>query len=127
MTGIPPGVGHSYLEAVHDRLDGLRRYWDGRSQPPGYDSYVRFRLGGGGDKFYDDNEWVGLELLRIHHLIGNPDVFNRARQVFDLVVSGWDDDSSHPAPGGIFWTQAPWSQDRNTVSNAPGAELGLRL
>ena len=34
-------------------------------------------------------------------------------------LSGWDDDPSHPAPGGVFWTQAPWSRDRNTVSNGP--------
>jgi predicted alpha-1,6-mannanase (GH76 family) len=27
----------------------------------------------------------------------------------------------------VFWTQASWSTDRNTVSNMPGAELGLRL
>jgi rhamnogalacturonyl hydrolase YesR len=27
----------------------------------------------------------------------------------------------------VFWTQATWSSDRNTVSNMPGAELGLRL
>ena len=40
---------------------------------------------------------------------------------------GWDTDPTHPCPGGVFWTQAPWSQDRNTVSNGPGAELGLQL
>jgi predicted alpha-1,6-mannanase (GH76 family) len=27
----------------------------------------------------------------------------------------------------VFWTQAPWSQDRNTVSNAPSAQLAFRL
>jgi len=51
----------------------------------------------------------------------------RAEQIFDLVVYGWDDDASHPCPGGVFWTQAPWSQDRNTVSNGPGAEIGAHL
>ena len=41
--------------------------------------------------------------------------------------SGWDLDPSHPAPGGVFWTQAPWGTDRNTVSTIPGAQLGVRL
>ena len=27
----------------------------------------------------------------------------------------------------MFWTQAPWSSDRNAVSNMPGAQVGLRL
>ena len=58
---------------------------------------------------------------------GDPPALRRAAEIFDLVVFGWDTDPSHPAPGGVFWTQAPWSQDRNTVSNGPGAELGLHL
>ncbi len=48
-------------------------------------------------------------------------------EIFDLVVHGWDTDPSHPCAGGVYWTQAPWSQDRNTVSNGPGAELGAHL
>jgi hypothetical protein len=45
----------------------------------------------------------------------------RMGEIFDLVVSGWDTDPAHPCPGGVFWTQAPWSSDRNTVSNAGSA------
>ena len=58
---------------------------------------------------------------------GDEHALEQARRVFDLVVSGWDDDPTDPKPGGVFWTQASWSDTRNTVSNAPGAELGLQL
>src|SRR5665647_3292344 len=58
---------------------------------------------------------------------GNDAELARAITIFDLVVSGWDTDASHAAPGGVFWTQAPWSTDRNTVSTMPGAELAARL
>ena len=60
-------------------------------------------------------------------MTGDQAALARARQIFELVVYGWDTDPTHPCPGGSFWTQAPWSQDRNTVSNGPGAELGLQL
>jgi predicted alpha-1,6-mannanase (GH76 family) len=60
-------------------------------------------------------------------MTGDGAALDRAEQIFALVESGWDTDSSHADPGGVFWTQAAWSTDRNTVSNMPAAELGLRL
>ena len=126
LSGIR-SVGAGYGADVQDRLAGLQLYWNDTTTPPGYDSYVRPPLGGGGDKFYDDNEWIGLELVQRYRMTGDQAALARARQIFDLVDFGWDSDPTHPCPGGTFWTQAPWSQDRNTVSNAPGAELGLQL
>lgn len=128
LFGIRKGrVGDDYADDVQARLEGLEHYWNPSKSPPGYDSYVRPPYGGGGDIFYDDNEWIGLELVQLYRMTGNERALERARRVFDLVVHGWDDDPSHPRPGGVFWTQASWSDDRNTVSNAPGAELGLQL
>jgi Glycosyl hydrolase family 76 len=132
-------VGSSYQAAVQDRFTGLSRYFSSNGavpnkgitptypSPPGYDSYVDPPYGGSGDKFYDDNDWVGLTSVQYYLLTGDLTSLARARTIFNLIVAGWDNDPSHPAPGGVFWTQAPWSQDRNTVSNMPSAELGLRL
>lgn len=122
-----PEVGERYAQDVQDRLDGLAAYWNGSKSPPGYDSYVRPPLGGGGDLFYDDNEWLAIELIKAYRLTGNEEALERAKELFALFVHGWDADESHPCSGGVFWTQAPWSQDRNTVSNAPAAEVGLYL
>jgi hypothetical protein len=105
-------------------------YWNpagGTTGVAGYDSYVIAPYGAGGDLFYDDNEWVGLEKVQDYFQHHDRAALLRAEQIFTLVRSGWDTDPSHAAPGGVFWTQAPWSQDRNTVSNMPAAELGLRL
>lgn len=128
MTGIPR-VGHRYRPDLADRYAALEAYWNTETTPAGYDSYLRPPLGQGGDKFYDDNEWLGLAFLQRHYLTpgGDPAALRRVAEIFDLVVYGWDTDPSHPCPGGVFWTQAPWSQDRNTVSNAPGAQVGLHL
>ena len=80
------------------RFAGLQLYWNDTTTPPGYDSYVRPPLGGGGDKFYDDNEWIGLELVQWYRMTGDPAALARARQIFELVVFGWDTDPTHPVP-----------------------------
>lgn len=128
LFGIQKGnVGSDYADDVNDRLAGLARYWNSEKDPKGYDSYVRPPYGDGGDIFYDDNLWIGLELVQLYRMTGRKWALERAKQVFDLIVYGWADDPSLPKPGGVYWTQASWSNDRNTVSNAPGAELGLQL
>ncbi|HVX47702.1 MAG TPA: glycoside hydrolase family 76 protein [Mycobacteriales bacterium] len=129
LTGIR-GIGPQYADDLRDRGVGQERFWNsggGTTGVPGYDSYPRAPYGGGGDMFYDDNEWVGMEKAQQYLQTGDRAALHRAEDIFALVVSGWDTDSSHPDPGGVFWTQATWSTDRNTVSNMPGAELGMRL
>ena len=138
MAGVRK-FGSKYTDDVKDRLAGLAHYYSskGRSpnegiepnypSPAGYDSYVDPPYGSGGDKFYDDNDWLGLDLVQWYLMSGDRSALQKAEEIFTLEVAGWDEDDSHPCPGGVFWTQAPWSQDRNTVSNAPTAELGLYL
>jgi hypothetical protein len=122
-----PEIGEKYKTDIQDRLDGLAAYWNDTKAPFGYDSYVRAPLGGGGDKFYDDNDWIAIELIKIYHITGDVSALDRAKELFELQVYGWDTDPSHACPGGVFWTQASWSKDRNTVSNAPAAQIGLYL
>ncbi|MFF1739196.1 glycoside hydrolase family 76 protein [Streptomyces mirabilis] len=123
-------VDARYAAEVAERAKAREHYWNaggGATELPGYDSYPRVPYGSGGDMFYDENEWVGLAKVQLHLQTGNSATLARAEGIFDLVSSGWDTDSTHAAPGGVFWTQANWSQDRNTVSNMPGAQLALRL
>ncbi|MDF3290524.1 glycoside hydrolase family 76 protein [Streptomyces silvisoli] len=130
LTGMPGQQGEGYLPDLAARAVGQQRYWKasgGTTGKPGYASYPVPPYGGGGDFFYDDNEWVGLLDVQRYLMHGDREALARAEQIFQLVVSGWDSDTAHADPGGVFWTQATWSQDRNTVSNMPGAELGLRL
>jgi len=126
LAGIP-GAGRKADREAQRRLDAYELYWNETTTPKGYDSYLRPPLGQGGDKFYDDNEWIGLQLVQHYQRTGDRSSLARAKEIFALVVHGWDNDPAHPCAGGVFWTQAPWSQDRNTVSNGPGAELGAHL
>jgi hypothetical protein len=124
VAGIP-GPGAAYRLAVREHLSGLRWYWNRRSRPPGYEGGAL--ISGGAEKYYDDNEWVGLQLVRGYRMLGDRGLLARALEVFRLVVFGWDGNRRHPCPGGVWWTQREGTFKRNTVSNAPGAELGVEL
>jgi hypothetical protein len=124
IAGVPSLQSH-YRAAVAEVLAGLRWYWNKRSKPPGYESGAL--ASGGGEKFYDDNEWVGLQLVRGFRITGDRALLLKAVEIFRLIVYGWDTSARHPCPGGVWWTQREGTYKRNTVSNAPGAELGLEL
>lgn len=127
MLRLLPRDGGRFEADVRARLRGLELYWDPGPDTAGYDSGLRAPLGAGGHKYYDDNEVIALELMRLHRMEGDPLALSRARAVFDLVVSGWDHDQGHACPGGVFWTQWPGSRERGSAVTAMGAELALRL
>jgi Glycosyl hydrolase family 76 len=135
LAGIPPSVdgGLEYQADVNDRLTGLSHYWDGAANPPGYDSYVTAPFGGGGDKYYDDQAWVGLALAQDYRLTRSAGALSDAESVFSFVYpGGWDGNSDEFDPGGTFWVQQGaglglTNHERTTTSNAPNAELGFRL
>lgn len=105
----------------------MDRYLDLNLETPAYAAYFPPPHGNEHDHFFDDNAWIGLEMLRVYDLTGNEIAFERASQIFDFIVSGWDSDASRPSPGGVFWVDSMWNMHRNTVSNAPSAKLGLLL
>jgi hypothetical protein len=127
LAGVPAALlgGASYRAAVQDRLQGLARYWQAGAQPPGYASGVVAE--GGGDRYYDDNAWVGLALVQYARMGGDAAALERAAEVFRFLASGWDRAQAAPYPGGVFWVEAPWNRDRGVVSNAPAAVLGFHL
>lgn len=101
-------------------LGNLEQYWDATSNPPGYDSYViEF---GGGDKFYDDNQWLGIDFVLAARALGDPTLLDKARAMWEFTLSGWDEEMD----GGIYWKQYDPST-KNTCSNGPAAVLGAML
>ena len=135
LAGIPPSLlgGRSYQAAVSNRLSALARYWDSAASPPGYDSYVIPPWGKGGDKYYDDQAWIGLALAQHYRTTATRSSLSGAKRVLSFVYpGGWDKNSTDPYPGGIYWVQqgigmGKTNHDRTTTSNAPNGELGFQL
>jgi hypothetical protein len=142
LVGIPGGLGDGACDAdaaIAADLEVLERYWDTRGPVPAYSSdVVGRRLGGrgghvvGGDRYYDDNAWIGLALVQLERLRPGMGRLDRAAEVYGFAVSGWDTNPDAPSPGGVFWVEQVRglglrNHDRNAVSTAPNAQLGLHL
>lgn len=112
--------GERYRDDLVRVLDGLEQYFDGQASIPGYDSYVREF--GGGQKYYDDNEWLGLDFIEAYRTLGDPAYLEKAKVTFDFAISGWSEDLN----GGIYWREGDQSS-KNTCSNGPAAVLALKL
>jgi hypothetical protein len=115
MVGLPDPQDE-YLSRLRQLLAGLELYW----QAPGYASYVV--ADGSGQRFYDDNAWVAMELLAAYNILKDRALLDRAQVVFDFVISGWSSDLG----GGLFWREGDRST-KNTCSNGPAAVLALQL
>ncbi|HEX4186622.1 MAG TPA: glycoside hydrolase family 76 protein [Solirubrobacteraceae bacterium] len=130
---VPASVGRE----LRARLVGLDAYLDrdNSGAPEGvytstlaaFDGTVAPPAGPGGTKYYDDNDWIGIELLRAYRLTHDPSVLASAEGVMAFEIAGWDANPEHACPGGIPFSNSAENTDRNTVTTAPAAELGAQL
>jgi hypothetical protein len=119
------------------RLFGLDAYFDptNSGEPegsytsvlPAYDGSVAPPVGPGGTKFYDDNDWVGIELVRMYELTHNSSALSSAEGIMAFEMAGWQTNPALVCPGGIPFSNALTTSTRNAVTNAPTAELGIQL
>jgi Glycosyl hydrolase family 76 len=136
-----PGLTGTLTRELKARLVGLRSYLDTSNSgaPEGtftstlaaFDGTVAPPAGPGGTKYYDDNEWVGIELARAYELTHNASTLGSAEGIMAFVMAGWQTtDPSGEAlacPGGVPFSNAAENTDRNTVTDGPAAELGVQL
>ncbi len=135
LAGIPSTYlgGKSYAKDVAERLAALAKYWDGAASPPAYDAYPLPPRGRGGDKYYDNNAWIGLALLQHGRMAQAGSSLRAAESVWAFVYPrGWDTNPSDPFPGGIFWIAQDQgsgltNHNRTATSNAPNAEIAFAL
>lgn len=98
------------------------RSFNGNVAPP---------VGPGGASYYDDNEWVGIELTRLYQLDHDALALQQAEQIMTFVMDGWETTGPSgqplPCPGGVPFSDARNNTSRNTVTDGPGAELAVEL
>lgn len=132
MAAIP-GIGGRYNSDMQARNQGAADYYDtqeispaGQPQPPAYASGVLRPVNSHQPTYYDDNAWAGLNFLQEYRLTGEQLDLTHAEGIFQFVVSGWDTRTTVACPGGVFWEDVA-NSPRNTVSNAPNAQVGLEI
>jgi hypothetical protein len=136
MANIPK-LGVPLGNELHQRLVGLSSYLDTNnsgepegvytSTLPAYDGTIAPPSGPGGPKYYDDNDWVGIELARVYRLDHSPAVLATAEALLRFEIAGWQSAPELGCTGGIPFTNTVENTDRNTVTTAPAAELAVQL
>ncbi|MEO5999628.1 MAG: glycoside hydrolase family 76 protein [Chitinophagaceae bacterium] len=101
-------------------MQTLNLYHTNKPPVPGYDSYVVKE--GGGDRFYDDNQWIGLACIDAYKRVKNKACLDVAKEMYRFMMSGYDT----VAGGGLYWKEGDHTS-KNTCSNGPGVILALQL
>jgi hypothetical protein len=156
ISGQAASQASANSREVHVRLYGLGKYWGWPSPlaghaptgeqpegeepgegsepaeaagipPPTLPSFNGSVVPPGGASYYDDNEWVGIELARLYKLHHEAQALEKAEQTMAFVMSGWQTNPKFACPGGVPFSDSPSNTDRNTVTDGPAAELGAQL
>jgi hypothetical protein len=132
-----PHLGVNLSQELHARLVGLNNYLDNNnsgepegtftSTLPAFDGTVAPPAGPGGTKYYDDNDWVGIELLRLYELTHSPSLLGSVEGIMAFEMAGWQENPALGCPGGIPFSNDAENRERNTVTTAPAAELATQL
>jgi hypothetical protein len=132
LVGIAPALrpGFDAEAALAWELAALERYWDPRGAAGAYGSDPH-RTPFGGDRYYDDNAWVGLGLIQLERLRPGSEILERVGALWDFALAGVDQRSG-AGRGGVFWVEqgrgiGRRNHDRNTVSTAPNVAVALHL
>jgi hypothetical protein len=142
----------TYSRELKVRMFGLQKYWGTADQPvageqpeeeetgegsepaeaagiapPALPSFNGEVVPPGGASYYDDNEWVGIELMRLYEERHEASLLESAEQIMQFVMAGWSSNPKLACPGGVPFSDAPSNTERNTVTDGPAAELGVQL
>lgn len=101
-------------------MRSITKYYDRAVPAPGYASYVTSL--GGGDRFYDDNQWIAIALMDACLRKNNEQYLSWSKEIYRFMMTGYDTVSG----GGLYWKEKDWTT-KNTCSNGPGIVLALQL
>ena len=124
LTKVPAtsARGHWRLNTL---MQAFPEYWDPSWSPPAYDSYA---LDSNPTPwlYYDDNGWVGLDMIDAYATTGNHTYLRQAQYVYDFMAGGWDNGGPGPH-GGIYFGVKSFMRDRNAITNSLAIQLATRL
>lgn len=98
----------------------IKDYYDPAVPAPGYASYI-MKLKGG-DRFYDDNQWIGIAAMDAYARTGKKNFLQTGNEIYRYMMTGYDTVLN----GGLYW-QENKKTSKNTCSNGPGIILALQL
>jgi hypothetical protein len=110
---------------------GLEYYWDKGGSAYNSEMIPPYGppFGPYNHRFFDDNAHIGLVLLDYLKDNGDGWALGRSMQIFDGFIVRGVDKNNPIKTGGIPWRMTPegFKGDRNLISNAPNAVMGLEI
>ena len=103
------------------------QYWDPPNIPAAYNTSARDWNDNNPHLYYDDNGWIGLELMNAYDATHNRAYLDQAKRVVRFLSSGWDNSRRDRPRGGIFWGVSPDLHQRNTITNGLAINVALRI
>jgi hypothetical protein len=73
------------------------------------------------ERFFDDNIWIGIDMVDLYKLTKNDGYLTRAKMVWQFILYGTD----NVMGGGVYWKE--YGNSKNTCSSAPAAVLAAKL
>lgn len=77
--------------------------------------------GDGDERYFDDNIWVGIDMVDLYMLTNDSKYLDRAKLVWSFILTGTDDIMG----GGVYWKEG--LKSKHTCSTAPAAVLAAKL
>src|SRR5690606_26800300 len=113
------GEYEEYYEAYgEDLFDGLEVFDNSNKSPQGYASFGNSH----DDRYYDDNVWIGIDLLELYEYTPENWTLQKAKIVWNFIMSGRDE----VLGDGVYWKEGDFST-KNTCSNAPVVVMGVKM
>ena len=124
-----PNGGAGARDVLQQRISTLAAY-----RAPFRELAYAPLYGGKGNAFYDDNAWIGIDLVEAAALLNDEADLDAAQRVLIWMESGWDARARACRggvywlmPGGKYWNRSPRARYRSAVSTANGALLAVLL
>lgn len=112
-------VINDFTRKYNDKvMNGLEIYYNTSKKPSAYACFPN----DWDDRYYDDNVWVGIDLVELYDKTKETKYLEKAKIVWTFIMSGRDD----VLGDGIYWKEGN-KGGKNTCSNAPSAVFGVKL
>lgn len=101
-------------------LNSMQPYYDQDPPKPGYGEYI-IKLSKG-QRYYDDNQWIGITALDIYERTGKKSYLDLGKSMYDFMMTA----SDNALGGGLYWRENDF-ETKNTCSNGPGVIVALKM
>lgn len=107
-------------DLVDGILKNMQAYYDPAPPKPGYGEYI-VKLSKG-QRYYDDNQWIGITSLDIYERTGKKVYLDLGKSMYDFMMTA----SDTTLGGGLYWRENDF-ETKNTCSNGPGIIVALKM